>query len=294
MNYAELLSPEFRARLAHLQVAARRALPSSMRGDRRAPLRKGISLEFADFRNYVPGDDVRHLDWSAYARLDQLVLKLCHDEEDLQVHLLVDDSASMKHGAPQKALAARRIGAALGWLSLRAGARVSAALLGESFERLPLVRGESGTERLLTFLSADCTASQKPLHRCCEEYAALARPFGIVVLISDLFDPAGPVAAVRALHRRTTEVNVLHVLSKDDTDPDLEGELRLIDAEGAPSVETTVSPARLAAYRAVVRAFIAECADLCLRRGAGYVFAAGDRALEGLFLDDMVRAGMVR
>ena len=140
--YTELLDPAFRARLERLQIAVRRALPSSLRGDRRSPTRKGLSLEFADFRPYAPGDDVRHLDWSAWARLDQLILKLFHDEEDLQLHLLIDDSASMEMGPPEKALAARRVAAALAWIGLRDGSRVSCTLIGDRLERMNAVRGD--------------------------------------------------------------------------------------------------------------------------------------------------------
>jgi len=124
------LDPHLQERVSALEVALRRSLASDLRGDRRAPKRKGISVEFADFRGYVPGDDVRHLDWATYARLDQLIVKLYHDEEDVQLHLLVDDSRSMYFGDPQKARYAREVAAAFAWIALFRQWRVSLTLLG--------------------------------------------------------------------------------------------------------------------------------------------------------------------
>ncbi|MCB9933789.1 MAG: DUF58 domain-containing protein [Planctomycetes bacterium] len=292
--YAELLDPAFRARLERLQIAVRRALPSSLRGDRRSPTRKGLSLEFADFRPYAPGDDVRHLDWSAWARLDQLILKLFHDEEDLQVHLLVDDSASMAMGPPEKALAARRVAAALAWIGLRDGSRVSCTLLGDKLERLNAVRGEPALARVLAFLSQPALRGKRPLHEGCTEFANFFQPHGVVVLVSDLLDPAGVAASLKSLQRRTTEAAVVQLLAPQEVNPDLEGEVRLLDMEDGPSVETTLTPARLDAYRATVRRFIAECGETCLRRGAAFASSTTDRPLEDLFLHDLQRAGVLR
>jgi len=290
----ELLVPSFRARLERLQVAVRRALPSSMRGDRRSPTRKGISLEFADFRPYTAGDDVRHLDWSAWARLDALIVKLFHDEEDLQIHLLVDDSASMKTGSPEKALCARRIASALAWIGLRNGSRVSCTLLCERPVCLNLLRGEAAIDRVLTFLSQPSLACKRPLHRACEGYASAYPPHGVVILISDLLDPAGIGATLRSLIRRTTELAVLHLLSPQDANPDLEGEVRLLDSEDGPAIETSLTPARIEAYRATVRRFIVDCGETCLRRGVAFTSVLSDRPLEDLFLHDLQKTGVLR
>ncbi|MCC6574903.1 MAG: DUF58 domain-containing protein [Planctomycetes bacterium] len=289
--YAQMLTPAFRARLERLQLAVRRSLPSTMRGDRRSLLRKGASLEFADFRPYIEGDDVRFLDWAAYARLDHLIMKLYHDEEDLQVHLLVDDSASM---LPDKALFARQVAAGLGWIALRGGARVSAALLGEQIDRQPALRGVAAGERLLQFLSRPSGGGKQPLHLGCEKYANLARPWGLVLVVTDLLDPAGAAGVLNALQRRTTELSVLQVLSPQDLDPDFEGDLRLKDAEEAPSVDISLSPARIEAYRRTVRGYVAQCAELCLRRGAAFIQASSARSLEDFFVLDLARARIVR
>lgn len=292
--FKELLDPAFRARLERLQIAVRKALPSSMRGDRRSPTRKGVSLEFADFRPYAPGDDVRHLDWTALARLDQLIIKLFHDEEDLQVHLLIDDSASMNFGWPEKSLVARKVAAAMAWIGLRDGSRVSCSLLGSELKHLRPSRGEAAIQRVLNFLSEPSSATKQPLHECCSRYSRQFQPRGVVILISDLLDSVGIAPTLKSLQRQATEVNIVQVLSPEDVNPTIEGEVRLLDSEDGPPVSTTLTPARLEAYRKVVKRFIAECGETCLKRGVAFSSIVSDSRLEDLFLHDLQKAGVLR
>ncbi len=289
-----LLSPEFQARLAALEFTLRKALPSNLRGDRRSPHKKGISLEFADFRNYVPGDDVRHLDWSAWARLDQLIVKLYHDEEDLQLHLLVDDSRSMRFGSPTKARFARQVAAALAWIGLRHSQRVSLTLLGDAPDGLPLRRGGAALPALLERLQEPPGSGATPLVEGLQAFMAAARPRGAVVLISDLLDRAGPSAILSALQRPITEVTVIQVLAKAEVDPDLEGDLRLIDVETGLKVELNLSPAILDAYRARVRSFIALFAETARRRDAAFLQTTSDVRVEDFLLRSLVQEHVLR
>ncbi len=290
---APLLSAEFLARLAALEVAVRKALPSTMRGDRRAS-RKGTSLEFADYRAYAPGDDVRHLDWASYARLDQLVVKLYHDEEDVRLHLVVDDSASMRFGAPSKADFARRVAAALGWIGLSHQQRVGVTLLGAAERSVPLVSGRPSFPRLLERLAEEAPPSRRPLHEACRAWIDRARPRGSIVLISDLLDPAGPLEVLRAFLRPTTEVTVCQVLAREEVDPELEGDLRLIDAESGDVVEVNATDEVLAAYRERAGRFLAHCRETARRRGVAYGSAVTDEGLEEFLLRSLVGAGVLR
>src|SRR5882762_10784720 len=112
-----LLEPQFLARLEQLELVSRKIFMGRMKGERRSK-RKGQSVEFADYRNYVVGDDLRHLDWNLYARLDRLFLRLFLEEEDLHVYLLIDNSLSMDFGTPSKLHLAKQIAAALGFVGL--------------------------------------------------------------------------------------------------------------------------------------------------------------------------------
>ncbi len=289
-----IIPADFMARLAALELVLRRALPSTQRGERRSPSRKGISLEFADFRGYVPGDDVRHLDWSSYARLGQLIIKLYHDEEDLRIHLLVDDSRSMATGEPSKATFARQVAAALAWIGLAHGARVSLGLLGDTVDLLPPVRGEGGFAALAARLEAEGGEARRPLHEACRDYLTAARPRGAIILVSDLLDPAGPAAVLSELQRPTTEVDIIHVLAPGDVDPPLDGELRLIDSETGGTLDLHVADAAREAYRQTARTFIAEWADACRRRGVAYAQTRTDVPLDEFLLRALVGEGLLR
>lgn len=290
-----LVEPEFQARLAALEFAIRRSLPSMSRGDRRAPLKKGVSLEFADFRNYVAGDDVRHLDWAGYARLDQLMIKLYHDEEDLQIHVLIDESRSMAYGEPSKATFARRVAAAIAYVGLVTRSRVSVVRLdGEEPAVLPLQRGSAAMAQVLDHLDRGETDSTTPIHESCRAYMARVRPRGAIVVVSDLLDPAGPGAVLRELSRAVTEVSVVQVMAPSELDPDLEGDLRLIDMETGHKVEVSLADAILQQYRKRARAFVADCAETSRRSGCAWALAKSDDDFEDFVLRVLVAEGVLR
>jgi len=286
-----LLTPEFQGRLTGLELALRRALPSTLRGDRRSPTRKGISLEFADYRAYVPGDDVRHLDWATYGRLDQLIVKLYHDEEDVQLHLLIDDSRSM---SGEKLFLARQIAAGLAWIGLANANRVSLVHLADDPDVAPLTRGTASFGRLLDRLAQPSGAGTEPLHRSCQAFARRSRPRGVVILVSDLMDPAGVAASLRELQTPTAELDVIHVLDAEELEPSLEGDLRLIDSETGQKVEVSLAPSVLEAYRRTARAFVADCAETCRRRGAAYAQTSTKEPFESFLLRILVQQGILR
>lgn len=289
-----LVAPELLARLAGLDLVLRRALPSNLRGERRSVRRRGLSVEFADHRGYVPGDDVRHLDWAALARLDQLVLKLYHDEEDLQLHLVVDDSASMAFGEPSKAFFARQVAAVFAWIGLGASHRVTVTCLGG--EPAPLVPGRDAAAfaRVVEHLEKPPAGGKRPLHLGLRAFHAALRPRGLVVLVSDLFDAAGPGAVLAELQRPDTEVSVVQVFAPDELDPAYEEDLRLVDSETGERVEITAGPSLLDAYRRRAKAFVASCAETARRRGAGFAFTTTAVSLEDFVLRSLVEEGLLR
>lgn len=289
-----ILSPEFAARLERLEILLARALPSNRRGDRRSPMRKGISLEFADFRGYVEGDDVRHLDWAGYARLDQLIVKLYHDEEDVQLHLVVDATRSMDYGTPTKARRAREIAAAFAWIGLAHDHRVSLTLIGDALVAAPLVRGRGSFARLAAPLAETPSDGTRGLAEGAREFVRRFRPRGIVVLVSDLLDPEGPESILRALEGSFRSVVLLQVLAREETDPTLEGDLRLIDSETNARVEVHADDALLDAYRRRVRSFIALCSEVARRRGAAFATHSTEATLEEFVLRTLVGEGVLR
>ena len=261
----------FLRQLERLLLATRRPVRGGLKGVRRST-KRGVSVEFADYRDYAPGDDLRQLDWNIYARLERLFIKLFIEEEDVTVHVLLDASASMDVGSPNKFVFAKRAAAALAYVGLASYDRVSLAVLqGRVARRFPPVRGKGRIFQVLAELSgAMAAAGPTDLHAAARHYAGQLRARGPLILISDLFD-AGAVQAIAELAGTRSEVVLLHVLAPDEIDPPLAGELRLVDAETSGGVDITADLTTLDAYKRRLEAWREELATAATKRRATYV-----------------------
>jgi uncharacterized protein (DUF58 family) len=283
----------FLRQLERLMLVSRTAVRGGMKGVRRS-VKRGQSVEFADYRDYSLGDDLRALDWNVYARLERLFIKLFVEEEDVTVHLLLDASGSMEGGNPDKFVFARRAVAALAYVGLASYDRVSIAVLqGRVARRLPAVRGTARISRVLSDLS---TLSVSPgptdLAAASRHYAAQLTQRGPLLLLSDLLDPAAD-AAIRELAATRCEVVVLHVLSPEELDPPLEGDLRLVDRETGDPIDVTADLATLDAYRKRLSQWQAELETLCARRRATYVPLSTQLPLADLVFAELRRRRVV-
>jgi uncharacterized protein (DUF58 family) len=261
----------FLRQLERLLLVIRSPVRGGLKGGRRS-VKRGQSVEFADFRDYTPGDDLRQLDWNVYARLERLFVKLFIEEEDITVSLLVDASASMAAGSPSKLSFAKRAAAALGYIGLASEDRVVvSALSGRAAVRRRGIRGSGRVFRLLADLSAiEATDGRSDLVTACRHAAAQLSGRGLVILISDLLDPAAD-RVIRELAAARSELVVLHVLSPDELDPALEGDLRLVDVETGDGVDVTVDLPTLDRYRERLATWQESLAELARRRGVSYV-----------------------
>jgi uncharacterized protein (DUF58 family) len=253
-------------------------------------VKRGQSVEFADYRDYTMGDDLRQLDWNVYARLERLFVKLFVEEEDVTVTLLVDGSASMAAGHPAKLLFAKRAAAALGYIGLASEDRVSVtALAGRVARRRTAMRGSGRVFRLLADLSAiEPAAGPTDLLAAARHAAAQLHGRGVVILLSDLLDPSAD-RVIRDLAATGSELIVLHVLSPQELDPPLEGDLRLIDSETGDGIDVTVDLATLDAYKARLADWKAGLADLAAKRRASYVDLSSDVNLADLMFAELRR-----
>jgi len=284
---------DFLRRLERLAVLVRRPVRGGLKGGRRS-VKRGQSVEFADYRDYSLGDDLRQLDWNVYARLEKLLVKLFIEEEDLTVALLVDGSASMAHGAPDKLVFAKRAAAALGYVALAAEDRVVlASLAGRTSRRRAALRGSGRAFRLLAELSAiQPAAGPTDLVAACRHALAQVTGRGVIVLVSDLLDP-GAERALRDLAGTGSEVIVLHVLAPDEVTPTLEGDLRLVDAETGATVDVTLDLAARERYTDRVEAWRNELATLAAKRRIAYVPLTSDLALADLVFAELRRRRVV-
>jgi uncharacterized protein (DUF58 family) len=279
----------FLRQLERLLLLMRSPVRGGLKGGRRS-VKRGQSVEFADYRDYTMGDDLRQLDWNVYARLERLFVKLFVEEEDVTVTLLVDASASMASGHPAKLLFAKRAAAALGYIGLASEDRVQvSALSGRVARRRAALRGSGRVFRLLADLSAiEVADGPSDLLAAARHAGAQLHGRGVVILLSDLMDPAAD-RVIRELAATGSELIVLHVLSPDELDPPLEGDLRLVDAETGDRVDITADLATIDAYKDRVAAWKAGFADLAAKRRASYVDLASDVNLADLMFAELRR-----
>ncbi|MEX0977766.1 MAG: DUF58 domain-containing protein [Pirellulales bacterium] len=291
----ELLSPKLMAQLERLELVSRKIFRGRMKGERRSP-RKGHSVEFADFRGYVPGDDLRFIDWNTYARLDRLFLKIFFEEEDLHFYALIDASRSMAFGTPTKFQYAKQLAAALGFVGLVRSDRVRVETLGQQPpSRLgPIFRGRHSVWRMLSHLEAIEPNESADLAQGVKNFCVRNPGKGIVVLISDLMDKQGYAAALKYLLSRRMDVYVIQVLSAEELDPAISGDLKLVDCEDRDVAEISVSPALSKRYQKNLAAFVEGAREFCNSRGMNYLLASNQVPPEELISSYLRKRGLVR
>lgn len=287
-------------KLDRLALAASQVRAGQVKGERRST-KHGSSVEFADYRKYTQGDDLRRVDWNVYARLERPFVKLLEEEEDLAVHLLVDASKSMEWGEGDynKLDYALILAAALGYIALAAGDRLTVTILRAlapepKARRFGPARGRGHVLRLLEFLDEQAGQGQTDLEAQLRDYAHLGGRAGLAFLITDLFSPTGYQTGLSALQSRGYEVSVLHLLSPDELDPPLAGDLRLVDIESGQGQDVTLDGSLRDLYRRRVAAWRDEIEAYCLRRGVHYVPIVTSTAWDRLVLFHLRRQGLVK
>jgi uncharacterized protein (DUF58 family) len=279
----------FLRQLERLQLIMRAPVRGGLKGGRRS-VKRGQSVEFADFRDYTLGDDLRQLDWNVLARLEKLFIKLYVEEEDVTIHFLLDASASMAAGRPAKLLFAKRAAAALGYIGLASEDRVAiTALAARQGRRQVALRGSGRVFRLLAALSSVNPADgPTDLLASARHAGAQLKGRGVIVLLSDLLDP-GADKVIRELAATGSELIVLHLLSPEELDPAMEGDVRLVDVETGDGLDVTVDLATIDDYKARLAAWQEGLADLAAKRGATYVPLSTDVPLADLVFAELRR-----
>jgi uncharacterized protein (DUF58 family) len=289
-----LLEPQFLARLEQLELVSRKIFLGRMKGERRSK-RKGQSVEFADYRNYVAGDDLRFLDWNLYARLDKLFLRLFMEEEDLHVYVLVDNSLSMDFGTPTKLHYARQVAAALGFIGLVNLDRVVVQAFSDRLTQTsPVLRGRRSLWQLLDFLGKIEPAGPSDLGRAMKDFTIRSSGKGVVVLLGDFMDKGGYEDGLRYLVARQMDVYAIQILSQEEIEPDVVGDLQLVDVEDADVAEITVNGPLLKRYKQNLAAYRAALHQFCTRRGVACLFTSTEVPFDRLVLTYLRQRGLVR
>lgn len=285
-----LLDPEFVRELEALRRRLTLNVPSGVAGER-AARRRGGSAEFQEHRPYAPGDDLRRVDWAAYARTGEPVLKLFRAEEDSVVRLLLDASGSLSFGSPQKLEVARRVAAAIGYLALANGQRAQVFTarddLARSAPRRALERvgvprkGRDALAALLRDLSLPVAGGAADLTRAVDELVQRSARPGLLVVLSDFFDPGDALRALGRARAGGHQLALIQVLAPEEIDPRYEGDFSFVDAESALEVEVTTDAAALDAYAARFAELVEQLRAWARKHQASYIRIRSDEALEG-------------
>jgi uncharacterized protein (DUF58 family) len=295
----DLLSSELIAKLDPLDLSSKRVFFGKLKGERRSK-KRGQSVEFADHRQYVSGDDIRHIDWNIYARLDQLFLKLFLEEEDLSLSLVLDCSASSDCGEPNKFLFMQRACAALGYVGLVNLNRVSVSAMGDDGRGNSIVaalrdlRGRRRLHDLCSFLCAREPVGAFSFKDACERVALTRRGKGVMMVFSDFFFKEGYEEGLRRLVGHGYDVFCVQVLSPQEVEPPITGDLRLRDVEDSDQAEVTISAPLLKRYKANLAAYCKELELFCLRRDMQLLTVRSDTPVDVLVLDYLRRRGVVK
>lgn len=297
-----LLDESTLRKLNQLTLAASRLRSGAIKGERRSS-KRGSSVEFADYRDYTPGDDLRRLDWNIYARLERPFIKLFEEEEDLAVHILLDGSKSMDWPAPlnpktenhlHKFGYALRMAAGLGAVALASGDSLSLGFLrnGRVAAEFGPARGTAALPRLFRFIEGLEPGGETDLEAALKAYALTPRRAGLMILLSDLFDSAQE-NILRHL-RRQREAALLHILAPDELDPPLTGDLQLLDIETGYTQDVSLDGGLRSLYRERARGWVQSIQTGCRKHAIRYLDTLTDHPWEQVILREMRKAGIVK
>jgi len=288
----------FLRKLESLAILTRRSRISfgQIRAERRTR-RVGAGIEFADHRDYAPGDDLRYLDWNLYGRMQRLLVRLFEEDEDLSIYVLFDASASMGTGSPPKLDLAMQVGAALGYVGLANLDRVSVLPLTDGLgEGLPLARGKARILPWLRFLENLQAAGRTALAPAVRDFLRRhrGRRRGLVILISDFYDPGGYREALDLLRYNHFETVVIQISAPEEVRPTLRGDVTIRDVETGEERELTVSPALLEEYRRRHAALLRGLEGYCRERGIPCFPILSDVPFDDVVLRVFRAGGLVR
>lgn len=288
-----LFDKDFLKRIEYLNLIARRLVFGRQQAHRQST-RKGASIEFKDFREYSPGDDPRTVDWTVYARLGELVIKLFRQEEELDLWILVDRSGSMNFGEPNKFDHARRIAAALAYIGMSNMDSASIVPFTSKLEpgRTQL-RGRGRIFSVFEFLDDLKTGGVTDPAAALQEFVSRVRRPGLVVLLSDFYGLERVRKGLDRLRFFKHQVYVMQVASPWEIDPTIRGELRLVDSETSEFDDLTITDSMLRKYKKAFTDFSEGIRRYGMKYAIGYAMSRTDVPFDAFLRSVLERGGLV-
>jgi uncharacterized protein (DUF58 family) len=289
----DLFDEEFQRRLEVLAIVSRKLVSGRTRAERRSR-KTGSGIEFADHREYAPGDDFRYLDWNLYARTGRLLLRLYEEEEDLSVYVLLDVSRSMSFGSPRKIDYGKKIAAALAYIALANLDRVSLLTFSDEVSgRLAPTRGKNRIFKAFQFLRPLSAEGRTGTADAMRTFVAQNKRRGVALLISDLYDPAGFEGGINTLRFAKFEPYVIQIFDPVEVRPPLHGDVRLVDNETGEVREVTITARVLERYAKAHAEYRQRIADFCTQKQVPYYSVETSVPFDEAILDIMRRGGLL-
>ena len=294
----DLIDSGLMARLDQLDVVSRKIFLGKLQGERRSR-KRGTSVEFADYRSYVAGDDLRYIDWNVYGRLDVLFLKLFLEEEDLSLYLVIDTSKSMDYGAPDKLVFAQRLAMALGYIGLVNYNRITLISFSNGVvSRLPGLRGRRRTQEMGQWILSQTPDGTTDFEAAMKSIALGRQGRGVMVILSDFMYKSGYEKGLNYLQGGGFDTFALQLLSPQEADPGgtgaITGDLKLRDMEDDNVAEVTVSAALLKRYKENLSAYCDRLRDYCVRRSMIHMVLRSDMSMETLLMEYFRKRGLLK
>lgn len=290
----DLFDDDFQRKLDYLALVSKRVFAGRMRAERRTK-KSGSGVEFADHRDYQPGDDFRYLDWNVYQRFDRLLLRLYEEEEDLAIYFIVDASSSMGFGDGKKLRYAKRVAAALAYVGLANLDRVSiVSTTDKVLDRMPATRGKARIFKVFRFLKELKPEGQTSLEDALKTFVAQNKRRGLVVLASDLYDPHGFERGINVLRYNKFDPFVVHIVDEAEAKPKLAGDVLLYDCETGDEREVTVTAKVLERFEAAYRSYLDDIDRFCTSKQVPYIRADVNVPFDELILRVFRRGGFLR
>ena len=284
---------EFLKKLEYLYIVSKKIFAGRIKAERRST-RRGVSVEFADYRNYTPGDDFRYIDWNAFARLDELLLKLYEEREDLHIYILVDASQSMTYGELPKLIYAKRVAAALAYIGLSNLDRIGITAFNTTdMHRLPTERGKGKIFTVLNFLDQINGTGETDMEHAFRNFVHMTKRRGLVVVISDLFDPKGFTAGLNMLKFQKHDLFVIHIIDEKEAEPNLLGDYHLVDIETDQLRPVTINENHIKRYKALFNKYCDDLDRYCTQREISLVRTITKAPFEELILRIFRMGGFV-
>ncbi len=294
----DLIDSTLMNKLNQLDVVSRKIFLGKLQGERRSK-RRGQSVEFADYRSYVPGDDLRYIDWNVYGRLDHLFLKLFLEEEDLSLYIVLDASTSMDYGDPDKFIFAQRLAMALGYIGLVNYNRVTLAAFRDGVvDRVTNLRGRRKTREMGAWILKQTPGGPSNFNDAMRTLALSRQGRGVMVVLSDFLYKEGYEKGIRYLSGGGFDTFLLQTLSPQEIDPAstnaLSGDLKLRDAEDGDISEVTITAALIKRYKENLNAYCGQLRDFCVRRAMMHMVLRSDMDMQVLLLDYLRKRGLLK